>query len=178
MMRLPALLLLTGSLAACGGTSRSGLPAAGAEPDRCEMLLAEWEDATAVAEAAAERAEERERRSAEAVAPGVASGTDTGPGRPPSPLIAEGATEVAAAEAPFPTLCPFEWTTGFVASLERALIVRGYLEGPADGVYDEALAEAVRAAQAPLGIDSDVLSLEAARALGLVRLSPDQLRAI
>ena len=75
----------------------------------------------------------------------------------------------------FETLCPPAYTGDFVASLQRALAVRGHYEGPVTGVLDLATGEAVRDFQRPTGPDSRLLSIAAARRLGLVELSEDQL---
>ncbi|MFN6977596.1 MAG: peptidoglycan-binding domain-containing protein [Gemmobacter sp.] len=61
----------------------------------------------------------------------------------------------------------------FVASLQRALKARGLYALPVTGEADPATAEAVRRFQAARGIDSAVLSLAAAQALGLVAVSPE-----
>lgn len=66
------------------------------------------------------------------------------------------------------TPCPETVDTAFVASLQRALAARGYYRGPVNGLADRATRDAVRRFQAAQGLDSDVLSLAAARQLGLV----------
>lgn len=75
----------------------------------------------------------------------------------------------------FETLCPPAYTEGFVASLQRALQARGYFAGPADGAWSEALGRAVQDFQRGWGPDSPLLSLAAARRLGLVALSEAEL---
>lgn len=72
----------------------------------------------------------------------------------------------------FPTPCPAALTPTLVGDLQRALAARGLYHGPATGRPDAATAEAVRRFQAPLGLDSPVLSLAAARHLGLVPVEP------
>lgn len=67
----------------------------------------------------------------------------------------------------FRTLCPEEVTAELVASLQRALAARGLYAGPVSGVQDAATLAAIRAYQAGLGLDSALLSLDAARRLGL-----------
>ncbi|MFN3642072.1 MAG: peptidoglycan-binding domain-containing protein [Gemmobacter sp.] len=62
-------------------------------------------------------------------------------------------------------------TTAFVASLQRALKARGLYDLPVTGRADAATAEAVRRFQSARGIDSAVLSLAAAQALGLVAVA-------
>lgn len=71
-------------------------------------------------------------------------------------------------ERQFAVPCPEQMDADFVASLQRALIVRGYHEGVATGKIDKPTTEAVRRYQRPRGLDSGILSLDAARALGLV----------
>lgn len=71
-------------------------------------------------------------------------------------------------ERQFAVPCPEQMDADFVASLQRALIVRGYHEGSATGSMDGATAEAIRRYQRPRGLDSTILSLDAARSLGLV----------
>lgn len=61
----------------------------------------------------------------------------------------------------------------YVATLQRALAARGHYAGAITGVMDPATVAAVRAYQAPQGLDSGVLSLAAARQLGLSVWDPD-----
>ena len=68
----------------------------------------------------------------------------------------------------FETPCPPAFTAEFVSSLQRALQARGLYAGPVNGLMDAPTRAAVRRVQAADGIDSDVLSIETARALGLV----------
>lgn len=68
----------------------------------------------------------------------------------------------------FRTPCPDAMTPDFVAALQRALAVRGHFDGPATGTADAATARAVRAFQRETGLDSSVLSIAAAKRLGLV----------
>lgn len=67
----------------------------------------------------------------------------------------------------FRTPCPDEMTEAFVASLQRSLAARGLYAGPVNGRMDRLTRRAVRAYQAPLGLDSGILALAAARKLGL-----------
>ena len=71
----------------------------------------------------------------------------------------------------FPAPCAAQKTVTFIASLQRALKARGHYIGAVTGVFDNATGEALRQFQAERGLDSAVLSLEAARALGLA-ISP------
>lgn len=68
----------------------------------------------------------------------------------------------------FQTPCPDEITPEFVSALQRALQVRGYFQGTVTGEVDEATRNAVRAYQRELGLNSPVLSIAAAKRLGLV----------
>lgn len=72
----------------------------------------------------------------------------------------------------FQTPCPDAMTPAFVASLQRALKARGLFRGPVTGNMDAATAAAVRAYQAPRGLDSAALSLGAARDLGIAPADP------
>lgn len=56
----------------------------------------------------------------------------------------------------------------FIASLQRALKARGHMYGTINGLMDRQTLQAVRSYQAGRGLNSDVLSLGSARALGLV----------
>lgn len=68
----------------------------------------------------------------------------------------------------FRTPCPDQMSLEFVATLQRALKARGYYLAPVTGALDAPTRDAIRRFQEPLGLDSPVLSLAAARALGLV----------
>jgi hypothetical protein len=68
----------------------------------------------------------------------------------------------------FETPCSGAQTPDFVASVQRALKVRGLYRGPITGDMDARTRAAVRAYQKPEGLDSGILSLAAARRLGLV----------
>lgn len=61
----------------------------------------------------------------------------------------------------------------FVASLQRALAVRGLYAGPINGEMTRRTERAVRDFQAPQGLDSPILSLAAARQLGLSLWNPE-----
>ncbi len=64
--------------------------------------------------------------------------------------------------------CAYQQPADFAASLQRALKVRGHYTGPINGRMDARTRAAVRAYQKPQGLDSGILSLAAARKLGLV----------
>lgn len=68
----------------------------------------------------------------------------------------------------FEAPCEELLTPDFVASLQRALSARGHYAGPANGVFDRPTRAAVQRLQRSQGLDSPVLSLQSARALGLV----------
>ncbi|NUB44091.1 peptidoglycan-binding protein [Fertoebacter nigrum] len=68
----------------------------------------------------------------------------------------------------FRTPCPDELTVDFIATVQRALKARGFYMLPLTGQMDAATGDAIRRFQQPLGMDSAVLSLAAARALGIV----------
>jgi len=67
--------------------------------------------------------------------------------------------------------CPSDMDDKFIASVQRALKVRGILSGRISGEMDQRTRRAVRKYQRPLGVDSGTLSLIAARKLGLVAVA-------
>ncbi len=76
-------------------------------------------------------------------------------------------------ESWFRVPCEADMTGDFVASLQRALAVRGYYVWPVSGNMDARTRAAVRRFQAPQGLDSGILSLASARQLGLAVVEPD-----
>jgi len=79
----------------------------------------------------------------------------------------------------FETPCEEELTEEFNASLQRALKARGHYRGPVTGRMDSRTRAAIRAYQKPQGLDSGVISLAAARQMGLVLAeTPDVEREI
>jgi putative peptidoglycan binding protein len=64
--------------------------------------------------------------------------------------------------------CDKEMTPEFVASLQRALGARDLYRGKINGEMDNRTRASVRRFQKPQGLDSGILSLAAARKLGLV----------
>lgn len=74
----------------------------------------------------------------------------------------------------FETPCEEDLTPDFIASLQRALAVRGFYHGPITGAADAATRRALRAYQRRNGLDSAVLSLAAARQLGLVPVGAEE----
>jgi hypothetical protein len=81
-------------------------------------------------------------------------------------------------EQRFETLCPPAYTPDFVASLQRALLVRGFYRGAITGTFDAATGRAVQDFQRDSGPHSPLLSIAAARRLGLVVLSAEELAAL
>ena len=68
----------------------------------------------------------------------------------------------------FQTPCKAQLTPDFIASLQRALMARGLYRGAITGAMDARTRHAIRRYQAPQGLDSSILSLAAARKLGLI----------
>ncbi len=68
----------------------------------------------------------------------------------------------------FETPCFADLTPDFIASLQRALIARGLLDGAPSGTLDNPTRAAIRAFQANTGPNSGELSMDSARRLGLV----------
>ncbi|WP_261193605.1 peptidoglycan-binding domain-containing protein [Pseudoruegeria sp. SHC-113] len=71
------------------------------------------------------------------------------------------------AEVWFRTPCAAELDLRFLATVQRALTVRGYYKGPITGTLDSQTRAAIKAYQTPRGLESATLSLEAARQLGV-----------
>jgi len=69
--------------------------------------------------------------------------------------------------------CDDVQTPEFISSLQRALAARGLLRGPVNGEMDARTRAAVRRYQEPQGLDSGILSLAAARKLGLIAIEMD-----
>jgi Putative peptidoglycan binding domain len=69
--------------------------------------------------------------------------------------------------------CDNEMTVEFVSSLQRALSARDLYRGKINGEMDNRTRASVRRFQKPLGLDSGILSLAAARKLGLVAVKTD-----
>ena len=64
--------------------------------------------------------------------------------------------------------CATDLTPEFIASVQRALAARGLYKGDISGEMNAGTRAAVRRFQKPQGLDSGILSLAAARKLGLV----------
>ncbi|MEM8775813.1 MAG: peptidoglycan-binding domain-containing protein [Pseudomonadota bacterium] len=74
-------------------------------------------------------------------------------------------------ESWFEVPCSTDKVPDFINSMQRALQARGFYSAPLTGELDEETRMAVRAYQQPRGLDSDILSLAAARELGLVKIT-------
>lgn len=68
----------------------------------------------------------------------------------------------------FEAPCPNLMTPEFIASVQRALLARGYYRSSATGRMDSATVAAIRRFQTERGLNSGHLSLQTARDLGLV----------
>ena len=78
------------------------------------------------------------------------------------------------AELWFRTPCPAEMSPDFIATAQRALAARGLFHGLVTGEMDAPTARAVRRFQAERGLDASVLSLAAARDLGLIAVGSSE----
>ena len=83
--------------------------------------------------------------------------------RPRAVQVAEGAQ--------FEAVCPQRYTADFVATLQRALIVRRAYDGSVTGVYDAATIAAVTQFQRKMGIDSPMLAVIVAQDLGIIAVA-------
>ena len=68
----------------------------------------------------------------------------------------------------FRTPCEQAITADVIATLQRALAARGFYQGEPTGLLDPQTSTAIRAYQSPRGLNSDKLSLAAARDLGVI----------
>lgn len=68
----------------------------------------------------------------------------------------------------YETPCADVQTPEFIASVQRALAARGLYSGPITARMDPRTRAAILRYQSPLGLESDRLSLDSARRLGLV----------
>ncbi len=71
-------------------------------------------------------------------------------------------------EVAFRVPCPELMGVEFVQSLQRALMARGYHDGPVTGTADAQTRAAVQGFQRDNGFNSPILTLETAQRLGLV----------
>lgn len=84
------------------------------------------------------------------------------------PAKTEGECWAEAGSGWIATPCADQMTPEVTASLQRALAARKLYDGEADGKTGTATKTAIRQYQAPLGFDSPILTLEAARSLGIL----------
>lgn len=73
----------------------------------------------------------------------------------------------------FETPCQSVLSVEFVSSLQRALFARGLYSGPITGVMGAQTNAAIQTFQRGIGVDSPVLSIDSARALGLIAVPRD-----
>lgn len=73
----------------------------------------------------------------------------------------------------FEVPCATMMTPDFIASVQRALLARGLYRGAITGTMDSRTRNAIRRYQEPEGLDSGILSLAAARRLGLAAIPRD-----
>ena len=71
-------------------------------------------------------------------------------------------------EVAFRVPCPELMGTRFIETLQRALMARGYHDGPVTGAADAQTRAAVQSFQRDNGFNSPILTLETAQRLGLV----------
>ena len=74
----------------------------------------------------------------------------------------------------FETPCAEDMTEEFIKSVQRALSVRGLYSGSVSGVMDSRTRAAVRRLQKPQGLVSGILSLAAARQMGLSQITLEE----
>ncbi|ASP22840.1 putative peptidoglycan binding domain protein [Antarctobacter heliothermus] len=160
-----ALLAALTALAACGDpqtVSRGALPAAG-QPPMAEHV----EDGTCRARDVQPAIYEHVMGEVQVVQAEIAEdGTVIRPPiyrKAPVPRVVRERGEIT-----FQAPCPEQMTPEFIASVQRALAARGYFAGNVTGTLDAPTTAAVRAYQSERGLKSAQLSLETARALGLV----------
>lgn len=79
------------------------------------------------------------------------------------------------ADIRFETLCPQNYTADRVRTLQRALKVRGFYDGPITGTLDRATGFAIQNFQRDGGPDTVLLSIETARKLGVVAFDRETL---
>lgn len=71
-------------------------------------------------------------------------------------------------EIRFEAVCPSVMSEEFLASLQRALAAREFYQSGINGRHTQATKAAIKAYQSQSGLESEILSLETARRLGLV----------
>lgn len=85
--------------------------------------------------------------------------------RAPVPRVVQDRSEIT-----FQAPCPDQMTPEFIASVQRALAARGHFSGNVTGALDATTTAAIREYQSKRGLASAQLSLETARALGLIAI--------
>ncbi len=78
-------------------------------------------------------------------------------------------------EVEFEAVCPADMTPEFIASLQRALTVRGYYSGSITGILDSRTRRAIQAFQGQAGMTSHLLDIRTARELGLIERTAAEL---
>ncbi|SPF81064.1 peptidoglycan-binding domain-containing protein [Pseudoprimorskyibacter insulae] len=73
-------------------------------------------------------------------------------------------------EIRFQTPCPDQQTPQFIATLQRALFARGYYKGRINGQMDKPTRDAILHYQQRQGLNSDQLSMDTARDLGVLAI--------
>ena len=73
-------------------------------------------------------------------------------------------------EKRFPAPCPDQVTPEFIASVQRALLARGYYRGAVTSRFDPDTLNAVYRFQSERGLKSNQISLDSARELGLAAI--------
>lgn len=153
MFRTPALLILALALAACqDGVSQPGVQRAASAAAPMAATAPEgacW---------ATDRVPAVTETVFEAAAPGAV--------RQPREVVIR-----AAEDRLFAVPCAEQTGGDFIANVQRALAVRGHYSGAITGVWSTETADAVRRFQAPQGLNSGILSLQAAQQLGLIAVS-------
>lgn len=81
---------------------------------------------------------------------------------------ADGSEQPANRDVWFEVPCADDMTADFATTLQRALKSRELYDGAVDGLMGGGTRKAVRQYQAAHGLDSDVLSMDTARQLGLI----------
>jgi hypothetical protein len=112
----------------------------------------------------------------------VAPGQPATAGHPATPAVYQTVTRQKIVQDRqqvwFRSPCPEDTTPEFIGTLQRALLARGYYSGPLTGTMDATTRAALRRYQAPQGLDSEILSLAAARQLGLISYNYGQPQAV
>lgn len=112
----------------------------------------------------------------------VAPGQPATAGHPATPAVYQTVTRQKIVQDRqqvwFRSPCPEDATPEFIGTLQRALLARGYYARSLTGAMDGPTRAALRRYQASQGLDSEILSLAAARQLGLVSYDLGQPQAV